>query len=133
MRTFDCDQELLHTDEYHHGEGLQSCRVQGGLFCLVEPVYEEGDESVRIDHVVSEDGNCTLNMILLQFQFYNAARLPAATRYKWKEVFPLDSSTEEAVRPNHYHVDDVIYFYNETSELVQPFGMYHDSFIKITH
>ncbi|XP_061501905.1 tectonic [Anopheles gambiae] len=100
LRTFDCDQELLHTDEYHHGEGLQSCRVQGGLFCLVEPVYEEGDES-----------------------FYNAAKLPAATRYKWKEVFPLDSSTEEAVRPNHYHVDDVIYFYNETSELVQPFAI----------
>ncbi|XP_040168186.1 tectonic [Anopheles arabiensis] len=100
LRTFDCDQELLHTDEYHHGEGLQSCRVQGGLFCLVEPVYEEGDES-----------------------FYNAARLPAATRYKWKEVFPLDGSSEEAVRPNHYHVDDVIYFYNETSELVQPFAI----------
>uniref|UniRef100_A0A182UZ37 Tectonic-1-3 N-terminal domain-containing protein n=1 Tax=Anopheles merus TaxID=30066 RepID=A0A182UZ37_ANOME len=100
LRTFDCDQELLHTDEYHHGEGLQSCRVQGGLFCLVEPVYEEGDES-----------------------FYNAERLPAATRYKWKEVFPLDSSSEEAVRPNHYHVDDVIYFYNETSELMQPFAI----------
>uniref|UniRef100_A0A182XCT8 B9 domain-containing protein 2 n=1 Tax=Anopheles quadriannulatus TaxID=34691 RepID=A0A182XCT8_ANOQN len=48
LRTFDCDQELLHTDEYHHGEGLQSCRVQGGLFCLVEPVYEEGDESVGL-------------------------------------------------------------------------------------
>uniref|UniRef100_A0A182P3E2 Tectonic-1-3 N-terminal domain-containing protein n=1 Tax=Anopheles epiroticus TaxID=199890 RepID=A0A182P3E2_9DIPT len=100
LRTFDCDQETLHTEEYHHGEGLQSCRVQGGLFCLVEPVYEEGDDS-----------------------FYNPGRLPAATRHKWKDVFPLESSSEEAVRYTHYHVDDVLHFYNESSELMEPFAI----------
>uniref|UniRef100_A0A182K093 UBA domain-containing protein n=1 Tax=Anopheles christyi TaxID=43041 RepID=A0A182K093_9DIPT len=102
LRTFDCDQEVLHTEEYHHGEGLQSCRVQGGLFCLVEPVYEEGDDS-----------------------FYNPGKLSVATRYKWKEVFASEgsSASEEPVRSNHYHVDDAIYFYNETSEVVQPFAI----------
>uniref|UniRef100_A0A182Y0T2 Tectonic-1-3 N-terminal domain-containing protein n=1 Tax=Anopheles stephensi TaxID=30069 RepID=A0A182Y0T2_ANOST len=93
LRTYDCDQEELHTDEYHHDEGLQSCRVQGGLFCLVEPIYEEGDDS-----------------------YYNPERLPTATRHKWKEVFPLDSSTSsEDVRSDHYRVDDALYVYNETT------------------
>uniref|UniRef100_A0A182MWC4 Tectonic-1-3 N-terminal domain-containing protein n=1 Tax=Anopheles culicifacies TaxID=139723 RepID=A0A182MWC4_9DIPT len=101
MRTYSCDQEELHTDEYHHGEGLQSCRVQGGLFCLVEPIYEEGDDS-----------------------YYNPGKLRSATRHKWKEVFPLDSTaTSDDIRYEHYRVDDVIYVYNETSEMVQLFAL----------
>uniref|UniRef100_A0A182WLW1 Tectonic-1-3 N-terminal domain-containing protein n=1 Tax=Anopheles minimus TaxID=112268 RepID=A0A182WLW1_9DIPT len=101
MRAYSCDQEELHTDEYHHGEGLQSCRVQGGLFCLVEPIYEEGDDS-----------------------YYNPGNLRSATRHKWKEVFPLDNvGSSEDVRYDHYRVDDVIHVYNETSELVQLFAL----------
>ncbi|XP_053664828.1 tectonic [Anopheles marshallii] len=101
LRTYNCDQEQLHTDEYHHGEGLQSCRVQGGLFCLVEPIYEEGDDS-----------------------YYNPGRLPSATRRKWKEVFPLaNPASSEDMRFDYYRVDDVMYVYNETSELVQLFAL----------
>ncbi|XP_052895869.1 tectonic [Anopheles moucheti] len=101
LRTYNCDQEQLHTDEYHHGEGLQSCRVQGGLFCLVEPIYEEGDDS-----------------------YYNPGRLPSVTRYKWAEVFSLDNpASSEDIRFDYYRVDDVMYVYNETSELVQLFAL----------
>uniref|UniRef100_A0A182NMB0 Tectonic-1-3 domain-containing protein n=1 Tax=Anopheles dirus TaxID=7168 RepID=A0A182NMB0_9DIPT len=102
LRTFDCDQEELQKEEYDHDAGLQSCRVQGGLFCLVEPIYEEGDES-----------------------YYNPTRLSYATRSRWKEVFPLDtaSTSAEEIRFDHYRVDDVVYLYNETSELVQPFAL----------
>uniref|UniRef100_A0A182RC04 Tectonic-1-3 N-terminal domain-containing protein n=1 Tax=Anopheles funestus TaxID=62324 RepID=A0A182RC04_ANOFN len=101
LRTYNCDQEQLHADEYHHGEGLQSCRVQGGLFCLVEPIYEEGDDN-----------------------YYNPGKLSTATRHKWKEVFPLENpASSEDIRFDHYRVDDVIYVYNETSELVQLFAL----------
>uniref|UniRef100_A0A182QNF0 Tectonic-1-3 N-terminal domain-containing protein n=1 Tax=Anopheles farauti TaxID=69004 RepID=A0A182QNF0_9DIPT len=102
LRTFDCDQESLHKEEYDHNAGLQSCRVQGGLFCLIEPIYEEGDDS-----------------------YYNPSRLAHVTRNRWKEVFPLaaGSTSSEEIRFDHYRVDDVVYVYNDTSELVQPYTL----------
>ncbi|KFB36061.1 AGAP005448-PA-like protein [Anopheles sinensis] len=100
LKAFHCDEEQLHRDEYHHDEGLQSCRVQGGLFCLVEPIHEEGDES-----------------------YYDPKRLPDATRFKWKDVFPVDATEPNDIRIDHYRVGDTMYFFNETSETVQVFDL----------
>ncbi|XP_058122999.1 tectonic [Anopheles ziemanni] len=100
LKAFHCDEEQLHRDEYHHDAGLQSCRVQGGLFCLVEPIHEEGDES-----------------------YYDPKRLPAATRFKWKDVFPVDATDPNDIRIDHYRVGDIVYFFNETSETVQLFDL----------
>ncbi|XP_058066361.1 tectonic, partial [Anopheles bellator] len=100
LKVFNCDQEQLHTEEYHHGEGLQSCRVQGGLLCLVEPIHEEGDE-----------------------RHYDPNQKADATKHRWKDVFPLDVTVPEEARLDHYRVDDPIHFYNETSETVETFAL----------
>ncbi|XP_050096185.1 tectonic [Anopheles aquasalis] len=100
LKTFDCNQEQLDTGDYHHDEGLQSCRVQGGLLCLIEPIHEEGDE--------------------LQ---YNQNRKQEAMKHRWKNVFRVDSKDPDDSRHAHYRVDDLLYFYNETSESVEPFTL----------
>ncbi|XP_052859879.1 tectonic, partial [Anopheles cruzii] len=101
LKVFNCDQEQLHTEEYHHDEGLQSCRVQGGLLCLVEPIHEEGDE-----------------------RHYDPNQKADATKHQWKDVFPLDLTVPpEEARLDHYRVDDLIHFYNETSETVETFAL----------
>ncbi|XP_049542842.1 tectonic [Anopheles darlingi] len=100
LKAFDCNQEQLDTVDYHHDEGLQSCRVQGGLLCLIEPIHEEGDE--------------------LQ---YNQNRKQEAMKHRWKHVFPVDSSDPDDSRLGHYRVEDLLYFYNETSESVEPFTL----------
>uniref|UniRef100_A0A8D8MT87 Tectonic n=2 Tax=Culex pipiens TaxID=7175 RepID=A0A8D8MT87_CULPI len=100
LRTFSCSEERLDVAEYHHREGLQSCEVQGGLFCLVgeHRPPEEGEEGGGV--------------------FYDPSLKESSTKYRWSEIFPVgDVSKRGPV--STYRVNDRIKLYNETSEKIE--------------
>ncbi|XP_062704598.1 tectonic [Aedes albopictus] len=99
LRTFVCDEEQLDIGEYHHQEGLQSCEVQGGLFCLV-----------------GERRDATRDM------FYDTNLKEIASKRRWNDIFPLDLNPKDKAAA-FYRVNDVLKFYNETSEKVEPFTL----------
>lgn len=95
LRTFDCSEERLDINEYHHGEGLQSCEVQGGLFCLV------GEHPGEEDH-----------------SFYDSSKKELSLRHRWNEVFPISNTPKQKI-PVSYRVNDLIQLYNETNERIE--------------
>ncbi|XP_055535608.1 tectonic [Wyeomyia smithii] len=99
LKSFDCDEEQLDIAEYHNQMGLQSCEVQGGLFCLVgEPQNKE------------------------QETFYDKHLKTQITKHKWADVFPVNDIPKE-ISPTSYRVNDPIRIYNESSEQVELFSM----------
>ena len=91
MRHFDCDKEQLDIFEYDHKSGLQSCEVQGGLFCIVK-------EGVR-----TED----------DLKFYDFTK-KAMIKNKWPEIFP--TSSDRARIGLTYKINDFLMIYDEKLE-----------------
>ncbi|XP_055626273.1 tectonic [Toxorhynchites rutilus septentrionalis] len=97
LKTFDCNEERLDVAEYHHQEGLQSCEVQGGLFCLIDGHHGEGDQS-----------------------HYDPTRKYLSSKHKWKEIF--GSGEGRNLGPaSTYRVNGILQLYNETSERLGTF------------
>ncbi|XP_062549840.1 tectonic [Armigeres subalbatus] len=96
LRTFACNEEQLDIDEYLHQDGLQSCEVQGGLFCLVG------------ERTNAKDGAT----------FYDPNLKDIAFKRRWNDIFPVDTYPKDRTT-SFYRVNDIIKLYNETSEKVE--------------
>ncbi|XP_058464971.1 tectonic isoform X2 [Malaya genurostris] len=92
LKSFDCNEEPLDMLEYQHQVGLQSCDVQGGLFCLVGDPPHEQDPA-----------------------FYDSTLKNIMKKHRWKDVLPLTDSKDD-FQARTYRVNDPLQLYNETSE-----------------
>ncbi|XP_055606783.1 tectonic [Uranotaenia lowii] len=100
LRTYDCDREQIEVGDYRHRDGLQSCEVQGGLFCLVGE--KDGRDVPDKSH-------------------YNPNLKQKYSRHKWNEIFPTNENPKDISNRMFYKVNDLVQFYNESSEQVETF------------